>query len=158
MRFGYGGRHGWGHALLKESGYRLTMPRRIILDVLSKTSKHLSAEEIYIEAHKVYPNIGLTTVYRTLDLLAQMGLILKFDFGDNRARYELASGSDEKGHHHHIVCTGCGKVIDYDDFLDEETELVERAEKGLSEKFGFRVTNHVIQFYGLCSECQKEKG
>jgi len=144
----------WWHGKLKGGGYRLTIPREAILNILSKTSEHLSAEEIYMSAHKTYPAIGLTTIYRTLDLLVQMGLIFKFDFGDKRARYELAEGLQGKAHHHHLLCTACGKIVDYTDFVDEEKELLNQTEKGLSKKYNFRITNHLIQFYGLCGKCQ----
>ena len=70
----------------------MTAPREAILSVLNKTSKHLSAEDVYMAVHKIYPTVGLTTVYRTLELLVHMGLVFKFDFGDGRARYELSKG------------------------------------------------------------------
>ena len=144
------------HGKLKGCGYRLTMPRQIILDVLSGTTEHLSAEDIYHRVHSAYPSIGLTTVYRTLELLVHTGLIQKFDFGDGRARYELVEGSQDSGHHHHLVCTGCGRIIDYTDFIHEEIELLKKTEKGLSKKYNFKITNHLIQFYGLCDRCQKQ--
>ncbi|HHV80793.1 MAG TPA: transcriptional repressor [Candidatus Atribacteria bacterium] len=145
----------WWEPRFREAGFRLTMPRQVILEVLSNTEEHLSAEEIYLLIHKVYPNIGLTTVYRTLDLLVDMGLVFKFDFGDKRARYELSQGPASKKHHHHLICTKCGRIIDYTDFIDEERELLQRTEAGLSEKYNFKVTSHLIQFYGLCDECQE---
>lgn len=146
----------WWHSRFRGCGYRITVPREAILDVLSKTSEHLSAEDIYLAVHKVYPNVGLTTIYRTLELLVHMGLVFKFDFGDGRARYELAEGPKGKRHHHHLVCTNCGRVIDYTDFIDEEIELLGQTEKGLAQKFNFKITNHVIQFYGLCEQCLRE--
>ncbi len=146
----------WWHGKFRGCGYRLTIPREAILNVLSKTSEHLSAEEIYMAVHKTYPAIGLTTIYRTLDLLVQMGFIFKFDFGDKRARYELAEGLQGKQHHHHLLCTACGKIVDYTDFVDEEKELLDQTEKGLSKKYNFKITNHLIQFYGLCEKCQKK--
>ena len=106
--------------------------------------------------HKVYPAIGLTTIYRTLEILVQMGLVFKFDFGDGRARYELAEGPKVIRHHHHLVCTSCGRVSDYTDFIDEEVELLNQTEKGLSKKFNFKITNHLIQFYGVCNKCNKK--
>jgi len=130
------------------------MPRQAILEVLSNTEEHPSAEEIYLAVQKIYPNIGLTTVYRTLELLVDMGLVFKFDFGDKRARYELSQGPTSKKHHHHLVCTNCGRIIDYTDFIDEEKELLQRTEAGLSEKYNFKITDHLIQFYGLCDECR----
>jgi Fur family ferric uptake transcriptional regulator len=145
----------WLHGKIRGHGYRLTVPRQAILDVLSKTSDHLSAEDIYLKVHKIHPAIGLTTVYRTLELLVQTGIVFKFDFGDRRARYELAEGPKAVGHHHHLVCTGCGRIIDYKDFIDEERELLKRTEKGLSKKYDFEITNHLIQFYGFCNTCRK---
>ena len=146
----------WWHGRFRGCGYRVTVPRQAILDVLSRTSKHLSAEDVYMEVYKIYPNVGLTTVYRTLELLVQMGIVFKFDFGDRRARYELALGPKGERHHHHLVCTGCGRVVDYTDFIDEEKELLARTEDGLARKYGFAITNHLIQFYGLCDKCKKK--
>ena len=147
----------WWHGRFRGCGYRITVPRQAILDVLSKTSEHLSAEEVYIVVHKIYPNVGLTTVYRTLELLVQMGLVFRFDFGDRRARYELAMGPKGIRHHHHLVCNGCGRVVDYTDFIDEEKELLSRTEAGLAKKYNFMISNHLIQFYGLCDKCGDKK-
>lgn len=155
MPFGYRGGHHWWHGRFRGCGYRMTVPREAILNVLSNTYKHLSAEEVYMAVHKVQPNVGLTTVYRTLELLVQMGLVFKFDFGDGRARYELSEGPKGTRHHHHLVCTSCGRVVDYTDFIDEEVELLNQTEKGLSKKYNFEITNHLIQFYGLCDGCRK---
>lgn len=143
----------WLHGKFKGCGYRLTIPRQAILDVLARTTEHLSAEEIYLEVHKVHPAIGLTTVYRTLELLVKKGLVFKFDFGDRRARYELSESPKGIGHHHHLVCTGCGRIVDYTDFIEDEIELLKQTEKGLGEKYHFKITNHLIQFYGLCEDC-----
>jgi Fur family ferric uptake transcriptional regulator len=146
----------WLQGKFRGCGYRLTVPRQAILDVLSKTTKHLSAEDIYLAVHKVYPAIGLTTVYRTLELLVQTGMVFKFDFGDGRARYELSEDPQRIGHHHHLVCTGCGRIVDYTDFINEEIELLKQTERGLSKKYKFKITNHVIQFYGLCDKCKNK--
>ena len=148
---------GWWHRRLRGRGYRITVPRQIILEVLSRTSRHLSAEDIYIEVHRIYPQVGLTTVYRTLELLMRMGLIYKFDFGDGRARYELAEGPQGELHHHHLICRGCGRVVDYTDFIEEEVDLLQKTEKGLSKKYNFKIQSHLIQFYGLCAECRKRE-
>ena len=147
----------WWHGRFRGCGYRLTVPRQVILEVLNMTEKHLSAEDVYLQVKKIYPNIGLTTVYRTLELLVKMGLVFKFDFGDGRARYELSEGPKGVRHHHHLVCTNCGGAIDYTDFIDEEVELLNRTEKGLSKKYNFKITNHLIQFYGLCDSCRNKK-
>ena len=154
-----GGRRGGGeanwHNRFKGCGYRWTMPRRVIMDVLNKTSKHLSAEDIFLKVHGVYENIGLTTVYRTLEILVEMGMVTKCDFGDGRARYEL-SVSAEKKHHHHLVCTSCKRVIEYTEFIDEEVEFFKRMEKGLSKKYNFIIKDHTLQFCGICENCRNK--
>ena len=157
MPRGFGMGPPWWHGRFRGHGYRITVPRQEILRVLSQTEEHLSAEEIYFRVHKIYPSVGLTTVYRTLELLADMGLLFRFDFGDGKARYELAMGPKGVRHHHHLVCASCGRVIDYTDFINEEKELLDKAEKGLSKKFNFEIKDHFIRFYGLCDKCQKRR-
>ncbi len=142
---------------LKGRGYRLTISREAIINALRSTDKHLSAEDIYLTLHSKYPEIGLTTIYRTLELLDQMGIISKFDFGDSRARYELSGDYGNKAHHHHLICTNCLKIIDYTDFIDDELELLNKTQKELSGKYNFDITGHLIRFYGLCDECKEEK-
>ncbi|HDQ25887.1 MAG TPA: transcriptional repressor [bacterium] len=145
--FGQGGWHGKFHG----RGYRMTAGREAVINVLSSTKEHLSADEIFIRARKLNPDIGLTTVYRTLERLSIMGEIHRLDPGDKRARFELAES--EKGHHHHLVCTKCNRIIDYDDFIDDEVKLLSETEKKLSKKYDFKINNHLIQFYGECKEC-----
>ncbi len=147
--------HCWQNRL-HQAGFRLTSPREVVLSVLQETDKHLSAEDVYIQALKMNPSIGLTTVYRALDLFTQMGVAQKFDFGDGKARYELTSNPSKKEHHHHLVCMQCKSIIDYTDFLQEEMELMNKTEKILSEKHQFKIMHHTVHFYGLCSECRKE--
>jgi len=155
-----GRRHGmgprWWDGNLRKHRCRITVPRQVILDVLSKEKKHLSAEDVFLEVHKRYPDIGLTTVYRTLNLLTHIGLVLRFDFGDGKARYELSSGPEQEGHHHHLVCTKCKRAIDYKDFIDEEEKLFKKTEKVLAKKYNFEITDHIVRFYGLCGECRAE--
>lgn len=133
----------------------MTAARHAVLDVLSASGEHLTADEVFNSARRLYPNLGLATVYRTLELLTRIGLVSKFDTGDDRARYEFADPTGTKGHHHHLVCTSCRKIVDYKDFIKEETELLRRAEEGLAKKYGFRINSHVIQFYGLCKDCAR---
>jgi Fur family ferric uptake transcriptional regulator len=155
MPRGFGGPPNWWNKRFNGCQHRLTVPRQGVLDVLSKTSKHLSAEEIYLEVHKVYPMIGLSSVYRILEWLVQLGVVMKFDFGDKKARYELINNSAEGGHHHHLICRKCKKIIDYTEFISDEVEFIKKAERGLSKKYNFDIEDHIIHFRGLCSECKK---
>jgi Fur family ferric uptake transcriptional regulator len=144
------GPFGWGR-MFRGWGWRMTVPRQVILDVLSSSSKHFSAEEIYLEVHKRYPGIGLTTVYRTLELLVRMGVVSKFNFGDGRARYELVA--EDKKNHCHAVCVNCGKIMDCEGFEDSEFNFARIITK-FSKKFNFEIKGYHMRFYGLCSKCK----
>ena len=147
---------GQWHNQFNKRGLRLTVPREAVIQALSTSDGHLSAEDIYMIVHEKHPAIGLTTIYRTLDILIRMGVVLKFDFGDGRARFELTEAYSQKQHHHHLICTGCSRIIDYMDFLDDELELIDKTEKALSKKYDLHITGHMMQFYGLCSVCRKK--
>ena len=141
---------------LMGQGYRMTKPREAILAVLEKTIDHLSAEDIYLAVHKFYPNIGLTTIYRNLELLVEMGMVVKFEFGHGKAKYELADQYSKKEHHHHLVCKKCSRIFEYSDFMENEVDFLKSTEKGLSKKYDFQITEHLIQFYGYCNKCAKK--
>ena len=132
---------------------RWTMPREVILEFLSRSSKHMSAKEIYASLYNTYPRMGLTTVYRTLDLLARMGIITKLTLGDGQSRYEFKS-SKKKDHHHHLICTICGRIINYSEFLDEELSLIKKTEERLAKKYNFLIQDHNIEFLGICGKCK----
>ena len=142
----------WWQGRFMASGYRPTMPRQAILNVVAQNPGHLSAQEVFPLVRRVNPKIGLATVYRTLDILAQMGILNRFDFGDGQSRYELAA-NDKEGHHHHLVCVGCGRIIDYSDFIEKERKFIEELEGELAERHRFKINSYQIHFYGLCEKC-----
>jgi Fur family ferric uptake transcriptional regulator len=96
------------------------------------------------------------TVYRTLDLLERTGVVHRIALADGQARYELRS-TTKRDHHHHLICTACGRIVDYSDFVSEELELVHKTEESLARKHGFRILDHNIEFLGLCEKCRHEK-
>jgi Fur family ferric uptake transcriptional regulator len=132
---------------------RWTVPREVILDLLSRSSRHLSAKEIYAAVYSLYPGIGLTTIYRTLELLGRLGLVRKISSGDGQSRYELKSGNS-KDHHHHLICTRCGKIVDSRDYLEEEMELLKKTGEALAKKHNFLIMDYNIEFLGLCEHCR----
>jgi len=155
-RFGKGPPEGWpGH--FRGRGYRVTIPRRIILQVLGNAEKHLSAEEIYLRAYQLYPAIGLTTVYRTLDLLIRNGLVLKVESGEGRARFELAGRKEGVNCHQHLFCMNCRSFIDSSDLTEDEIAVIKKMKEKLYKKYGFTVKSCILQFYGECKNCGKEK-
>jgi Fur family transcriptional regulator, ferric uptake regulator len=138
---------------LKDHCARWTVPRGEILDLLARTEQHLSAKDVHRLLLPDNPDIGLTTVYRTLELLEKAGLARRMHAGDGQARFEYrhADGTD---HHHHLICTACGTILNYRDFETEELELVRRTEELLARKHGFLIKDHNIEFLGLCATCR----
>jgi len=135
-------------AILKDNGYKMT-PQRLatIESIIENEGKHMSTEEIYDEVKNTYPEIGLATVYRTMILLEELGILNRHNFDDGRNRYEL-SHSNEDHHHHHLICMGCGKV------MEVEGDLLESLEETIQKKNQFKVVNHKVQFFGYCKDCQ----
>lgn len=130
---------------LKGLGYRLTPQRIMVLEALHGADEHVSAEEIYAQVKARYPYANISTVYRTLELLKELGLVTETDLGDGRVRYHPA----EKGHHHHLVCHKCGKIIDLPEsalFSLEET---------LSRDYRFKPDLKHLAIFGVCADCQK---
>jgi Fur family transcriptional regulator, ferric uptake regulator len=155
-RFGKGPPEGWP-SHFRGRGYRITVPRRIILQVLGNAEKHLSAEEIYLRSYKLYPAIGLTTVYRTLDLLIKNGLVIKVESGEGRARYELAGRVEGINCHQHLFCMNCRNFLDIGDLTEDEITVIKKMKERLFKKYGFTVKSCILQFYGECKNCKKEE-
>ena len=134
--------------VLLAQGYKWTGPRREIIKLLlDNIERHVSAEELYSILQAKNSEIGLATVYRTLELLAEIGFIHKLNFGDGCSRYELADGDH---HHPHLICTGCAKV------LEVEMDLLETLEQQIEREYSFAISGHHLKFFGLCQGCQQE--
>ncbi|MDF2878877.1 MAG: transcriptional repressor [Clostridia bacterium] len=137
---------------LKAKGCKLTMQRRSVLDVLvAHAEEHLSTEEIYERVKKNYPEIGLATVYRTVQLFEDMGIIDRLNFDDGCSRFELTS-SDTVHHHHHLICENCNKVFEV------ENDLLEEIESEIEQKYHFKIHDHNLMFYGHCEQCREKMG
>ena len=143
----------WCYKKLSRGCCRLTKPRLAILDILSRRGKHYAAEGVFTEAAKIYPAIGLATIYRNLELLVRIGLVWKFDVGNGRAVYEIAA-CPEESHHHHLICKKCNNIIDYSDAAGMEKEFIRKQKKVLSKQYDFMIENHSVDFFGLCSACR----
>jgi len=135
---------------LKAKDYKMTPQRKIIISVFAENmEKHLSAEDVFQMVKKAHPDIGLATVYRTLDLLAELGILKKMNFGDGRYRYEFCEEDDH--HHHHLICLNCDSVSEFEDDLLESLETI------ITKKSGFKVVDHQLKLYGYCQNCQQEQ-
>ena len=133
---------------LYERGYKMTPQRKQILQIFVEHPEHLSAEDVYGILRDRDSEIGLATVYRALDLLSDLGILVKIDFGDGCARYELNTADPNVHHHHHLICVKCRKVIEF------EEDLLDKLEATISKKSGFQILNHEVKFFGYCKDCQ----
>lgn len=141
--------------LLKEKGLKVTSQRISVLEVLaSSQDKHLTAEEIYELVKECYPEIGLATVYRTIQLLLELDLINRINLNEGVVRYEINDTVSEEGkhHHHHLICLSCGKVMAF------EQDLLDILEKKVEETKEFQIVNHELKFYGYCKDCTELNG
>lgn len=130
--------------ILQKQGYRLTPQRVMILHAIDHRTGHFSAEEIYAQIKPQYPQLNISTVYRTLELLKNTGLVTETDFGDGRARYHTT----EKGHHHHLVCQQCGAITDLDD------SLFEPLREQLNRQYNFNADLRHVAIFGTCAKCR----
>ena len=129
---------------LTEQGYRLTPQRIMILSAIENSNNHISAEEIYAQVAAKYPNVNISTVYRTLELLKRLGLVTETDLGGGRVRYHPIG----KGHHHHLVCRECGAIIDLDESVLSSVKDV------LLREYGFIADLRHLAIFGRCVNCK----
>ena len=133
-------------AWLREHNLPVTAPRLAVADVLLNSERHLSADEIAAELDARGEKVGTATVYRTIDVLLDSGLVVERDFGEGFRRFEPAR---DVPHHEHLLCTSCGKVEEFRD------ERLERITTLVAESRGFARSRHRLVIYGVCRECQR---
>jgi Fur family ferric uptake transcriptional regulator len=126
-------------ALCAQRGLRITEQRRVIARVLSESTDHPDVEKLHARATSVDPGISIATVYRTVRLFEEAGILDRHDFGDGRARYEAAP----EAHHDHMIDVESGNVIE---FVDPELESLQRQ---IAEKLGFRLVDHRMELFGV---------
>lgn len=136
---------------LQSQGYKLTPQREATVRVLLENEEdHLSAEDVFMLVKEKAPEIGLATVYRTLELLSELHVVHKLNFGDGVARYDLR-GDSTKHHHHHLICVQCGTMQEIlEDWLDP-------LEERLLNEYQFQVVDHRLDFQGICKNCQEKE-
>ncbi len=129
---------------LRKKGYKLTGPRLAIISYLARDKGHPAVQQIYDNIRSEYPGIGVATVYRTVDLLLELGIVRAVTIKNNCPRYEANWPGD---HHHHLVCKSCGRITEFGScnfqLITEEIEKVTR----------YKIEEHSLEAYGLCSQC-----
>lgn len=140
--------------MLKAKGLKVTNQRLVVLEVLAEhQDRHLTAEDIYELVKEDYPDIGLATIYRTIQLLLEMQLVDRINLDDGCVRYEIGDlfEGGVKHHHHHLICKSCGKVLPFKD------DLLEEVEHHIEETIGFQIVDHELKFFGHCNECLRKE-
>jgi Fur family ferric uptake transcriptional regulator len=130
---------------LSSAGLRMTRQRALILEIIRHG--HLDADEVYRQAREKQPRFSLSTVYRTLRMLKEQGLVDELHFGEAHHHYEVKPSAE----HHHLVCLGCGKIVEF------ECKLSQRMKQDLARKQGFEVTGVEINMTGYCSKCRQRR-
>jgi Fur family ferric uptake transcriptional regulator len=132
-------------ALLKKNTLKFTIQREVILETLYNSDEHLTPEALHQLIQKKCPDskTGIATVYRTLSLLEDSDMVTSLSFGAQGKKYELGA----KEHHDHLICTKCGSITE---FVDEQ---IEERQRKISDELGFKMSDHSMQIYGLCKDC-----
>lgn len=134
--------------VIKQKGLKYTKQREIIFETILNCTRHLNAEELHDVISKNHPQekIGIATVYRTLAFLEESDLISSISLDKDGKKFE----SNAKEHHDHLICSKCGKIIE---FMDND---IETKQEKIAKKHGFKLLNHTMNLYGICKECQKK--
>lgn len=130
--------------IIAEKALKSTKQREVIADIFFNTDVHISLDELLVKVRRRSPKVGYATVYRTMKLLVECDLAVERHFGDGQTRYEPVS---EEEHHDHLICTKCGKIIEF------ENQVIENIQAEVAKEKKFIVTNHKLELYGLCNEC-----
>ncbi|MBW2270935.1 MAG: transcriptional repressor [Deltaproteobacteria bacterium] len=130
---------------LDEHSLKHTKQREAVLDVFLEAQGHVTGEQIHQQVREAHPQIGYTTVYRTMKLLCDAGLANERHFDDGMTRYEIAHE-----HHDHLICTKCGKIVEFD------CTMIARSQNDIAERYGFRVLRHRHELYGHCETCRED--
>lgn len=131
---------------MSQHGLKSTRQRSLIIDTFFNTGGHLSVEELWSKVRGQDSRVSVATVYRTMKLLSESGLVHARNFGDGQTRYEVAVG---RHHHDHLICTSCGTIVEF------ENDRIEAMQDAVARKHGFKVTSHKMELYGLCRNCQR---
>lgn len=135
--------------VLRDNGLKYTKQREVLLQTLYNNSEHFTPEQLYLYIKERYPelNLGIATVYRSLNLLEESGMVTSISFGAQGKKFELAN----KPHHDHMICKHCGLIVEFED------QIIEKRQLTIAKEHNFKLTGHIMQLYGVCSECNKQK-
>ncbi len=134
-------------SIIRTLNMKVTTQRMAILKALSQGRRHVTAQELFEKVYEDHPEIGFATVYRFLRTLTECNFVSELRMGGLAARYEL----NLKNHHDHLTCIRCGKISEF------ENKTIEALQEKVAKQFGFQLTHHVLELYGVCPVCQSEE-
>jgi len=134
--------------ILKKNNLKYTKQREAVLKTMYNNDEHFSPESLYLLIKKTNPelNVGIATVYRTLNLLEESDIVTSLSFGASGKKYELGN----KPHHDHMICKICEEIIEF------ENSSIEKIQEDIAKEYDFKLTSHLMQLYGICKNCQKK--
>ncbi len=132
-------------AIIRAEGLRYTNQRESVWQELQSSDDHRDAEDIYFSLRQKGINISRATVYRTIEVLVKNNLVRKLDLGDGKNRYECKW---DAAHHDHLICTECGKIVE---FMNDQVEGIQ---SDIAREYGFSLSYHIHQLFGLCEDCR----
>ena len=135
---------------MRGKGLKLTRQRETILRAFLDGQKHVAIDELLQQTRELHAGIGHATVYRTMRLFVEAGIAHEHSFGDGPAQYEPTHPGDDD-HHDHIICTVCSRIIEF------ENDQIEALQERVAKEHGFILTDHSMQLFGVCPECQKKR-
>jgi Fur family ferric uptake transcriptional regulator len=130
---------------LRKHGYKVTPQRRVIIGVIISSHEHLTPAALHERVLREDPSLGLVTIYRTIEILTELGFICEMHTGGSCRSYLMRRPSE---HHHHLICSDCGKVIDF-----TACDL-EKLERRLAQENSFKISSHLLEFLGQCRQCK----
>ncbi len=133
---------------IRDNNLKSSKRRDLIFDYVAKTNDHFTVDDIYGAMLKTDPEIGIATVYRTVRLLVDCGILIEHTFGEKKGFFEVIDMNAR--HHDHLICNACGKIIEF------QCDTIEDDKQRIAEQHQFKIESHKLEIYGLCSECQQQ--
>lgn len=133
---------------IKSNNLKSSKRRDLVFDFVTQTKGHFTADEIYQALLKIDPEIGIATVYRTIRLLVDCGVLIEHTFSEKKGFFEVNEVNSK--HHDHLICNTCGKIIEF------HCDIIENHQQRIAEQHQFKINSHKLEIYGVCSECQQQ--
>ncbi len=134
---------------LQANGLKSSKRRDLIFENIIQTADHFTADQIYQQMLAIDPEIGIATVYRTIRLLVECGILMEHTFGEKKGFFEVVATDQQ--HHDHLICTNCGRIIEF------HSNIIEADQQRIGQQYNFQIESHKLEIYGICQQCQQQQ-